>query len=139
MARHIGSGGLVTALPVPIGEGGTASTTAVAARTALGVAIGTDVQAQNAALQSLADGTDLPIASGGTASSTAADARAALGLEIGVDVAAFPGGITFPASPWSRWSHTEARGGRVVRDHDLARTVARRGGSRVWRPRARRC
>ena len=42
--------------PLPIGYGGTQATSAGAARTALGLAIGTDVQAYDADLTDLADG-----------------------------------------------------------------------------------
>lgn len=59
----------------PIVAGGTGSTSAGAARTALGLAIGTNVQAYSASLDGL--------------SGTAADARTALGLAIGTDVQAF--------------------------------------------------
>lgn len=83
------SGVIPAALPVSVAEGGTASATAGDARTALGVVIGTNVQAQSAALQAVADGTDLPVAAGGTGSSTAADARTALGLAIGSQVEAY--------------------------------------------------
>lgn len=47
----------VVASPVPVANGGTASTTASAARTALGLAIGTDVQAWDADLDTLAAAT----------------------------------------------------------------------------------
>lgn len=91
-----------------LGDGGTGATSASAARTALGVAIGSDVQAQNAILSDLAGLTQaankLPFFdSGSTAATTdlsafgrtliddgsAAAARATLGLVIGTNVQAF--------------------------------------------------
>ena len=100
---------------IALANGGTGATSASGARTALGVAIGSDVQAYNSTLATVAGGTytgddsittlgtisagtwtgtAIAIANGGTGSTTDSGARTALGLAIGTNVQAYSSILT---------------------------------------------
>ena len=95
---------------IALTHGGTGATSASGARTSLGLAIGSDVQAYNATLAAVAGGTysgddsivtvgtitagtwnggTIALANGGTGATSASDARTSLGLAIGSDVQAY--------------------------------------------------
>ncbi|CAB4185784.1 hypothetical protein UFOVP1130_123 [uncultured Caudovirales phage] len=110
-----GAGDLSFVTSVPVANGGTGSTTTSGARTSLGVAIGSDVQAYNATLAAVAGGTysgddsittvgtitagtwtgtAIAVANGGTGATTAPTARANLGATTKVSASVGNGSAT---------------------------------------------
>ena len=105
---------------LPIANGGTNATSASAARTSLGLVIGTDVAAAgaNSDITSLTGlTTDLTVAQGGTGASTASAARTNLGVAIGTDVQAFDAdnAVTDAAQTF-----TVSQRGTITTDNDLS-------------------
>ena len=145
-----------TGADLDITKGGTGASSAGAARTALGLAIGSDVQAHDAdtaKLDAAANftgtlqrsgtnvlvagdvtnanftGADLEIGKGGTGSSTAPAARTALGLAIGSDVQAYDAN-TAKLDEAANFTNTLQNGGsNVIVDSDIGTTVLAPNGS----------
>lgn len=81
--------GVWNATEIAVAYGGTGATSASSARTNLGLAIGSDVQAHSSNLDNFALASEIPVLYGGTGSSSASGARSNLGLAIGSDVQAY--------------------------------------------------
>ena len=102
---HPSTQGLPSDIPVTVAEGGTGSPTAAAARTALGLAIGSDVEAYNANLA----GIDQDVSSGASPTFD------------GTNITGIGGStITMPSVVGSRWTEQGLFAGLVVAEHDMA-------------------
>lgn len=84
--------------PVAVLYGGTGATSALSARSNLGLALGSDVQAWSANLDHYALHAQVQVADGGTGSTTASGARSNLGLVIGTDVQAYDAALAAVAA-----------------------------------------
>ena len=123
------SGQQITAGTVPVSLGGTGSTTASGARTALGLAIGSQVQAWD---QQLDDISSLAVTDGniivgnGTTwvAESGATARESLGLTIGTDVEAYSSTNADYSDTTANFTGTLQNGGsNVLVDSDIGSTV----------------
>jgi hypothetical protein len=112
---------LVLTTALPIAQGGSGATSASAARTALGVAIGTNVQAYDAQLDDIAalavtnsnfivgDGTNWVAETGATA-------RASLGVIIGTDVQAYTTVLAGTTASYTTTEETKLAGIEALAD-----------------------